>query len=99
VKPWNSGGDSEPRWWSGRLCGSGSKQERVTHAVRESTGSYWEPVCNIWEESVPIYGAHAHEVKNRKGPQTDDPDGGWLVSAPAEACHDAAVFHSSAADP
>ena len=52
-----------------------------------------------WEESVPIYGAHAHEVKNRKGPQTDDPDGGWLVSAPAEACHDAAVFHSSAADP
>ena len=75
------------------------KQERVTHAVMESTGSYWKPVFNILEESVQIYLANSQEVKNRKGPQTDDPDGGWLVSAPAEACHDAAVFHSSAADP
>jgi len=55
------------------------KQERVTHAVMESTGSYWKPVFNILEESVQIYLANSQEVKNRKGHKTDDKDGWWLA--------------------
>ena len=31
------------------------KQEGVTHAVMESTGSYWKPVYNILEGSCKVY--------------------------------------------
>jgi transposase len=55
------------------------KQEKVTHAVMESTGSYWKPVYNVLEGSVKVYLANPQEVKNRKGHKTDDKDGWWLA--------------------
>ena len=50
----------------------------VTHAVMESTGSYWKPVFHVLEDSVQVYLANPQEVKNRKGPrQTTRMAGGW----------------------
>ncbi len=54
-------------------------KEAVTHAVMESAGSYWKPVFNVLEDSVKVYLANPHEVKNRKGHKTDDKDGWWLA--------------------
>ena len=31
------------------------KQQGVTHAVMESTGSYWKPVFNVLEDAVKVY--------------------------------------------
>lgn len=55
------------------------RQEGVTHAVMESTGSYWKPVFNVLENSVQVYLANPEEVKGRKGHKTDDKDGWWLA--------------------
>jgi transposase len=53
--------------------------EGVTHAVMESTGSYWKPVFNVLEGSLKVCLANPQEVKNRKGHKTDDKDGWWLA--------------------
>ena len=55
------------------------KAEGITHAVMESTGSYWKPVYNVLEESLKFCLANPQEVKNRKGHKTDDKDGWWLA--------------------
>jgi transposase len=55
------------------------KQQRVTHVVMESTGSYWKPVFNVLESSVQVYLANPQEVKNRRGHKTVDKDGWWLA--------------------
>ncbi len=55
------------------------KKEGITHAVMESTGSYWKPVFNILEEALTVYLANPHQVKARKGHKTDDKDGYWLA--------------------
>jgi transposase len=55
------------------------KQQRITHVVMESTGSYWKPVFNVLEGSVQVYLANPQEVKNRRGHKTDDKDGWWLA--------------------
>jgi transposase len=51
----------------------------VTHAVMESTGSYWKPIFNVLEGGLQVYLANPHEVKARKGHKTDDKDGWWLA--------------------
>jgi transposase len=53
--------------------------EGVTHAVMESTGSYWKPVFNVLENSVAVYLANSQDVKNRKGHKTDKKDSWWLA--------------------
>ena len=53
--------------------------EGITHAVMESTGSYWKPIFNELEGSVQVYLANPMEVKIRKGHKTDDKDGWWLA--------------------
>jgi transposase len=53
--------------------------EDITHAVMESTGSYWKPVFNVVEGSLKVCLANPQEVKNRKGHKTDDKDGWWLA--------------------
>src|SRR5712692_2508462 len=55
------------------------EKEGVTHAVMESTGSYWKPIFNVLEDSVKVYLANPQEVKARKGHKTDDKDGWWLA--------------------
>jgi transposase len=41
--------------------------ERCTHAVMESTGSYWKPVFNLLEAHVRVILANAADVQNRRG--------------------------------
>ena len=55
------------------------KQEGITHAVMESTGSYWKPVCNVLEDAVKVYLANPQDVKNRKGHKADSKDSWWLA--------------------
>jgi transposase len=50
-----------------------------THAVMESTGSYWKPVFNILEGALEVALANPHEVKARKGHKTDPKDAWWLA--------------------
>jgi transposase len=53
--------------------------ERCTHAVMESTGSYWKPVFNVLEASVTVILANGQDVKGRKGHKTDWNDCRWLA--------------------
>lgn len=53
--------------------------EHCTHAVMESTGSYWKPVFSILEPSVTVILANGHDVKGRKGHKTDWNDCRWLA--------------------
>jgi len=55
------------------------KDERCTHAVMESTGSYWKPIFNILEESIEVILTNARDVKARKGHKTDWKDSWWLA--------------------
>ncbi len=47
------------------------KAHGVTHIAMESTGVYWKPLYNIFEESFEIVLVNAKHIKNvpgRKGP-------------------------------
>lgn len=54
-------------------------QEGCSHAVMESTGSYWKPVFNILEDRVAVVLANAFDVQNRRGHKTDPNDSRWLA--------------------
>lgn len=54
-------------------------EERITHVVMESTGSYWKPVFDVLETAVPVYLANSQDVKSRKGHKTDKKDSWWLA--------------------
>ena len=47
------------------------KQQGVTHAVMESTGSYWRPVFNLLEGSLKVIFANPEQVKALRGKKTD----------------------------
>jgi transposase len=53
-------------------------ENRVTHAVMESTGVYWRPVWNILEGAVDLTLANAAHVKNVPGRKSDVNDSQWL---------------------
>jgi len=53
--------------------------EGCTHAVMESTGSYWKPVFNLLEAHVQVILANAADVQNRRGHKTDPNDSRWLA--------------------
>ena len=53
--------------------------EQCTHAVMESTGSYWKPVFNVLEDAVTVILANPREIKIRKGYKTDWKDSRWLA--------------------
>lgn len=55
------------------------REERITHAVMESTGSYWKPIFNVLEESLQVFLANSQDVKTRKGHKTDKKDSWWLA--------------------
>jgi len=55
------------------------KEQRVTHVVMESTGSYWIPVFNILEDHFTVVPANPEEVKTRKGHKTDRKDAEHLA--------------------
>jgi len=50
-----------------------------THALMESTGSYWKPVFNVLEGSLKIILANPEHVKALRGKKTDPKDSRWLA--------------------
>ncbi len=54
-------------------------EERVTHVVMESTGSYWVPVFKLLEGLFTVVLANPEEVKTRKGHKTDRKDAEHLA--------------------
>ena len=44
--------------------------EGCTHAVMESTGSYWKPIFNLLEAHLRVILANAADVQNRRGHKT-----------------------------
>lgn len=49
-------------------------------AAMESTGSYWKPVYNIFEEEqVPIIVVNAQHIKGVPGRKTDVKDAEWIA--------------------
>ena len=47
------------------------QQNGCTHAVMESTGSYWKPVFHVLEQTVTVWLANPIQVKNERGHKTD----------------------------
>lgn len=50
-----------------------------THAVMESTGSYWKPIFNVLEPMMAVVLANPQQVKNLPGQKTDRRDGKRLA--------------------
>ena len=49
-------------------------------AAMESTGSYWKPIYNIFEqEGLPAMICNAHHIKNVPGRKTDVNDAQWIA--------------------
>jgi len=49
-------------------------------AAMESTGSYWKPLYNIFEqENLPVMVCNAHHIKNVPGRKTDVNDAQWIA--------------------
>lgn len=50
----------------------------VKHVAVESTGIYWKPIFNIFEENFEIILVNAYHAKNVPGRKTDVKDSEWL---------------------
>jgi len=56
------------------------RENRCTHAVMESTGSYWRPIHNILDDGeMEVLLANSQHVKNLRGHKTDRNDARWLA--------------------
>jgi transposase len=54
-------------------------REGCSHAVMESTGSYWKPIFNILVDSIEVVLANAYDVQNRRGHKIDPNDSRCLA--------------------
>ena len=56
------------------------KETNCEMAAMESTGSYWKPVYNIFEEEqVPVIVVNAQHIKGVPGRKTDVKDAEWIA--------------------
>lgn len=56
------------------------KENQCTHAVMESTGSYWRPIFNVLDgQGLEVILANSQQVKNLRGHKTDRNDSRWLA--------------------
>ena len=56
------------------------KETDCEMAAMESTGSYWKPVYNIFEEKqIPIMVVNAQHIKGVPGRKTDVKDAEWIA--------------------
>lgn len=60
-------------------CKDWLESEGCTHIAMESTGVYWKPIFNIFEESMEIILANARNIKNVPGRKTDVKDCEWIA--------------------
>jgi transposase len=54
------------------------EEYKIYDVVIESTGIYWKPIFNIFDERFNVVLANAYHVKNAKGRKTDVKDSEWL---------------------
>jgi transposase len=54
-------------------------EERCTHVAMESTGSYWKPVYNIFEDAFKLLVVNAQHLKAVPGRKTDVRDAEWIA--------------------
>ena len=54
-------------------------EHKVTHIAMESTGVYWKPVYNLFEEDFEIILVNARHIKNVPGRKTDKKDSKWIA--------------------
>lgn len=51
----------------------------ITHVAMESTGIYWKPIYNVFEDFIPhIWIVNARHIKNVPGHKTDKNDSEWI---------------------
>jgi transposase len=56
------------------------KAEGCQMAAMESSGSYWKPIYNIFEqEQIPVMVCNAYHIKNVPGRKTDVNDAQWIA--------------------
>jgi transposase len=56
------------------------QEQKITHVVMESTGSYWRPIHNVLDDGeMEILLANPQHVKNLRGHKTDRNDARWLA--------------------
>lgn len=56
------------------------QEQKITHVVMESTGSYWRPIHNVLDDGqTEILLANPQHVKNLRGHKTDRNDARWLA--------------------
>lgn len=55
------------------------QENRITHVAMESTGVYWKPVYNIFEDCFVILLVNARHIKNVPGHKTDKKDSAWIA--------------------
>jgi len=56
------------------------KENGCQMAAMESSGSYWKPITNIFEqEGLPVMVCNAHHLKNVPGRKTDVNDAQWIA--------------------
>jgi len=61
------------------------KENGCQMVAMESTGSYWKPLYNIFEqESLPAMVVNAHHIKNVPGRKTDWNDAFWIAKCLAQ---------------
>jgi len=51
----------------------------VTHVAMESTGVYWKPIWNLFEEDFTLLLVNAHHIKAVPGRKTDVKDAEWIA--------------------
>lgn len=54
-------------------------EHKITHVAMESTGVYWKPIYNIFEEHFEILLVNARHIKNVPGRKTDKKDSRWIA--------------------
>lgn len=60
-------------------CSKWLKSLNITHIAMESTGIYWKPVYNVFEEDFEIILVNARHIKNVPGHKTDRKDSEWIA--------------------
>jgi len=53
-------------------------ENKITEVAMESTGIYWKPVYNVFEDSLHVILVNARHIKNVPGHKTDKRDSKWI---------------------
>ena len=60
------------------------QEQQCPVVAMESTGVYWKPVYHVLSETVEVWVANSHEVRQRPGHKTDQRDATWSAELQAQ---------------